>query len=128
MRTPDLAVVSLYVMTDGDEAHGEQREEITVQDLVGREPAWRSCSQDIADALARTFDQTADTARSSSPTPAKEVSVWKTTRFWQHIRRRSATRWTCKRIVTPSTSSGTSATILGPFRDLPMCLFYESTR
>ena len=52
---PDLA---LYVMTDGDEAHGEQKEEVTVQDLVSREPAFISCSQDIADALANTFDQT----------------------------------------------------------------------
>jgi dynein heavy chain len=70
---PDLA---LYVMTDGDEVHGEQREEITVQDLVGREPNWRSCSQDIADALARTFDQTAEYCEVFQPYAGKgSVSV-----------------------------------------------------
>ena len=63
-------------MTDGDEPHGEQREEITVQDLVGREPAWRSCSQDIADALARTFDQTSEYCEVFQPYAGKgSVSV-----------------------------------------------------
>ena len=55
---------------------GEQREEITVQDLVGREPSWRSCSQDIADALSRTFDQTAEYCEVFQPYAGKgSVSV-----------------------------------------------------
>ena len=76
---PDLA---LYVMTDGDEPHGEQREEITVQDLVGREPmpcadhGPRPCSQDIADALARTFDATSEYCEVFQPYAGKgSVSV-----------------------------------------------------